>query len=422
MPFLRIYRSISGILTSAVLICAAQVAFSLDEKAFRKELENDTPGLTELRDEFNSIKNTSADKEYKNSIRKELYAENRRHNELVRRVKPLLNKYKKTHDINTTNEHGQTLLMLTAAVGNDAATRMLIRENPNMTIVDKNNRTALQYEKDGSGTALLDHLRKEWATCIENGNLDTARDLLESDANPNWEVDGRTALEIAILDDNIPLVSLLMDYKASPSEKAGNGRTILELAVTQNSAECLKEILRHKESMQAKFDDGSAIFLNLLNSEKAECLCAWFFRAREHQLTQTESGTGYLHLIIRTASEEGAEMVAEDNKELLNTEDAEGNLPLFEAVRRGSSELYHALLLLGAEPGKRNSLGETIVMHACMCDNEELMEEIIRNASIEELNMRDAAGQSAYYYADQTKNETAVRLLNEAGVKKPQKN
>ena len=181
MPFLRIYRSISGILTSAVLICAAQVAFSLDEKAFRKELENDTPRLTELRDEFNSIKNTSADKEYKNSIRKELYAENRRHNELVRRVKPLLNKYKKTHDINTTNEHGQTLLMLTAAVGNDAATRMLIRENPNMTIVDKNNRTALQYEKDGSGTALLDHLRKEWATCIENGNLDTARELLESD-------------------------------------------------------------------------------------------------------------------------------------------------------------------------------------------------------------------------------------------------
>ena len=116
--------------------------------------------------------------------------------------------------------------------------------------------------------------------------------MQQGNINPNWEVDGRTALEIAILDDNIPLVSLLMDYKASPSEKAGNGRTILELAVTQNSAECLKEILRHKESMQAKFDDGSAIFLNLLNSEKAECLCAWFFRAREHQLTQTESGTG----------------------------------------------------------------------------------------------------------------------------------
>ena len=422
MPFLRIYRTISGLITSAVLFCTVQIAFSLDEKAFRKELENDTPRLMELRDEFNSIKNTSADKEYKNSIRKELYAENRRHNELVRRVKPLLNKYKKTHDINTSNEHGQTLLMLTAAVGNDAATKMLIREKPNMTMVDQNNRTALQYEKDGNGTALMEYLRKEWAMCIEDGDLDKARELLESDVNPNWEVDGRTALEIAILDDNTPLVTLLMDYKASPSEKAGNGRTILELAVTQNSAECLKEILRHKESIQAKFDDGSAIFLNLLDSEKAECLCAWFYRAREHKITQTESGTGYFHLIIRTASEEGAELVAEDNKELLNTEDAEGNLPLFEAVRRGSSDLYHTLLMLGAEPNKRNSLGETIVMHACMCDNEELMEEIISNASVEELNMRDAAGQSAYHYADQAKNETAVRLLNEAGAKKPQKN
>ena len=61
--------------------------------------------------------------------------------------------------------------MLTAAVGNDAATRMLIRENPNMTIVDKNNRTALQYEKDGSGTALLDHLRKEWLHALRTATL-----------------------------------------------------------------------------------------------------------------------------------------------------------------------------------------------------------------------------------------------------------
>lgn len=422
MQIPRKYRIMSGFFSCAVLFCTMQISLALDEKAFRKELENDTPKLMELRDEFNEIKGISADKEYRNAIRKELYAENRRHNELVRRVKPLLNKYKKTRDINITNEQGQTLLMLTATVGNDAATRMIIREKPNMTLIDKNNRTALQYEKDGSGTALMDHLRTEWAACIDAGNTDTARELLESDANPNWEVDGRTALEIAIINNNIPLVELLMDYHASPAEKAGNGSSILEFAVTQNSAESLKEIFRNKEAVLSKFNDGSAVFLNLLSSERAECLSAWFYRAKEHKLTQTESGTSYFNLIIRTASEEGAEMVAADNRDLLNTEDEEGNLPIFEAVRRGSADLYHTLLSLGAEPGKRNSLGETIIMHACLCDNEELMEEIISNASLEELNMRDAAGQSAYHYADQAKNETAMRLLNEAGVKQPHKN
>lgn len=419
MQFFRHQRTLCKLLSVAALLLAAPTAMSLDEKAFRKELEKDTQKVEELRKEWNSFKKEKVEKEYKNSVRKELYTENRRHTDLVKRAKQLLNKYKKTKDINITNDQGQTLLMLAAAVGNDAATEMILWEKPNMTMVDINSRTALQYEKDGSGTALMDYLRNRWEESISEGDTAAVRELLEADVNPNWEIDGHTALEVAVIENNIPLASLLMDYQASPSEKTGTGCTIIELAVELNSPEILSELLRNKDALFIKFNDGTSLFHNLLSAKKAECLREWFKRAREHNITQTESGTGYLHLIIRTASEEGVTAVAADNRDILNSEDAEGNLPLFEAARRGHTDLYHTLQSLGANPNTRNKLNETVVMHACLSNNEELLEEIIDNTSIDILNEKDAAGQTAHHYAAHAKNDTATRLLNDAGVKSP---
>ena len=419
MQILRNHRTLSKLFSAAVLFCTVPLAFSLNERDFRKELEKDTEKLIALREEIKSFKGADVDKEYKNTIRKELYEENRRHTALVRKVKPLLDKYKKTRNINITNNEGQTLLMLTAAVGNDVATEMLLLEKPNMSMVDNNSQTALQYEKNGSGTALLNHIRSNWASTISTGDINAVRELLDCDANPNWEIDGSTALELAIQENNIALVTLLMDYHASPAEKTGLGCTITEMAVKLNAAEGLKELLRNKDAVLCKFLDDTPIFLNLMSSDKAECLRAWFAGARAHNITQTESGTSYFNLIIRTAAEEGALMVAEDNQDLLNTEDAEGNLPLFEAARRGSAPLYHALIQLGAKPEMSNKLGETVLMHACMSNNNELLKELIEASASEILNRKDSTGQSAYHYAERAQNSTAIRLLTEAGARKP---
>ena len=62
-------------------------------------------------------------------------------------------------------------------------------------------------------------------------------------------------------------------------------------------------------------------------------------------------GIGLLQLAARTAQKEVVECVVENLPTALNREDSQGNLPLFEAARRGNMEIYDYLLEKGVSLG-----------------------------------------------------------------------
>lgn len=403
-----------------MLACTAMSTQAIDDKTLIKMIDHGSTKLAELEREYETVKQDPEQREHARELKQEADAEKRRCNELRSAIRALAPKVKKSGKINMRDDHGRTLIMLVAAIGNDSATEMVLRDAPDLALYDRNNKVAMDYAQQGGDSALSNHLKTQWEKAFLSFNLDEIQRLLDSGANPDWAVNTQPPLALAIMGKQEAVFDRLLMHGAHAGNRLPDGTSLIELAVMQNQANAVSALLSALKETDITFADGSPMFRHLMDAEKADCLAAWLSQAQSINKMQTEDGTSYFCLAMRLASTQSAKNVATQHNKLISTEDGEGNLPLHEAARRGDAELYRELVKLGANPEQRNSRGETALMHAALSGNEEMLAEALKGISPELLNAKDNAGHTAHYYAGLAKDAAATEALKAAGLN-PQK-
>src|ERR1041384_377916 len=88
------------------------------------------------------------------------------------------------------------------------------------------------------------------------GDIESVRQLLEKDANPNAQnVDGGTALMYAV--EDVGKIRLLLEHGANPNLRSGEGRTALLIAIGRNgSAPVVKLLLEAGADCKLRLPDG----------------------------------------------------------------------------------------------------------------------------------------------------------------------
>lgn len=392
-----------------------------DDKTLIKLADAGSTKLLALEREHSEVKNDAEQREYARELQKDINEEKRRCNEYKSAIRALAPKVKKSGKIDLRDDKGRTLLMLAAALGNNNVTEMVLRENPDLSLFDKSNKIAMDYEQASGGTAVSEHLKPLWEQAVASNNIEIIRKMLDSGASADWQVNGQPPLALAIESGQNAIVDLLLLHGAQAGNRLSDGCSLVELAVRNNNSNALDGLLGQLKETNIILSDGAPLFRHLLHEEAADCLVVWYNHANTLSKAETEDGTSYFCLAMRMADTTGAIALANSQIKLIKTEDKEGNLPLHEAARCGDTELYKELVRLGADPAQKNARGETVLMHAALSSSPELLAEVLKGLTPEQINATDKDGYSAFHYAKLAKDKATGDTLRNAGLQPQQK-
>lgn len=329
----------------------------------------------------------------------------------------LLKEAEKSGNINCTDSKGRTLLMLVAATGHDRATQLVLQQSPQLDITDEDGMTACDYEQQGNGHVLQQQLREQWQTVMTAGDYAGVQQLLNSGADANWPIgDNIPPLLHALEQKNDSLFSLLLTYGASADTRLPDGRKLTEMAVEQNRADMLEQLLARGGTPPDRMADGRDIIEHLSAEGADNCLLAWLRHLAEQERIAA------LCKLVRRAPVHAVRTAFNEFRAELGKEDADGNMPLHEAARRGRTDIYQTLIELGADASERNMRQETTLMHAALSGNPSMLSTVLPSVSEEELQAVDENGMNALDYALMAKDKDAAKTLQSAGLKKTRNN
>lgn len=323
----------------------------------------------------------------------------------------LLRKVEQSRNINSTDEHRRTLLMLVAAIGNDQATALVLKEQPRLNMADNENRVAYDYEQQGGGSAIADYLKEQWSAAVTGMQTEALDELLDCGADPNWPVEEEAPLILALRAGRSDIFSQLIGYGASVEARDRNGRKLIELTVLKRDSQSFIALMEKGCKPDTLFSDKRPMFEHLLAPGAEECLNVWIDKA-----DAATDGPGHLCNIVRRGTPQAIQVLFNSRKDKLNEEDTQGNIPLHEAARRGDTAIYRQLLQLGAEPHICNMRGETPLMHAALSGSADMLQTILTNIPESHLRAQDEQGHTAIYYARLAKDQAAEQTLRAAGL------
>lgn len=132
-------------------------------------------------------------------------------------------------DINQKDDDGLTPIMVAAKAGQIEIAKYLIKHGANINF----------YNFSDENAVLL---------AVQEKHFDILQLLLENKARPDIKIEksGMTPLLVAIQNNELPAVKLLVDAGASTSEKNKEGFNALELAKKLNQAEIIEFLSKGK--------------------------------------------------------------------------------------------------------------------------------------------------------------------------------
>ncbi|GIL46013.1 hypothetical protein Vafri_3096 [Volvox africanus] len=218
--------------------------------------------------------------------------------------------------------------------------------------------------------------------------LEIVRVLLHWGADPNTQgsKNGTTPLLIAVENNHLGLLRVLLEAGANPNLPDTNGCTPLLAACTEGHLEMARVLLEYgaKPNMQRR-DGWTALMGATLNRSTA--------------MAELLLAAGAQHSVLVPPGE------------LLAME----STPLMAACGEGSLELVRLLLAEGADPNVANSAGQTALWCACRGGQAEAVQELLTAGAV--LRPRgQAAAPSALVQAAQSGNRRCVELVLEAGA------
>lgn len=195
----------------------------------------------------------------------------------------------------------------------------------------------------------------------------------------------RTAIHATVIGKNVQILKKLLQKNIDPNVKDIDGITALEIAIQNNSTEAVKLLLKYGANVNIyrnitnKYDNASqekltriplldALEQNSNNSELAGILIANGAKvnvSNQFQITPLHLATRHGNIIIiDRLLKKGAD---------INARDALGNTPLFEATNRRGNSFKTSKLLIdrGAKVNIANRAGQTPLMLAASLPDEE---------------------------------------------------
>lgn len=312
------------------------------------------------------------------------------------RVSAMADKVLRSKNINARNDRGATLLMLVAATGSARAVEMVLAEAPDCSVQDNSGNVALQYEKDGGGSALQRHLKHLWQQAFRDNDAEAVAHLLDCGVSPSTTVgEGNPPLGEAIERGLGNIFTELSFRPCVVTEVMRDGRTLTEVALQKGDAKALSYLLAFGAAADEPLSNGETPLRYLMN--KGDVACATVFIKGAKIPNRTEGSTlGCLAARYSTPEMVSAVLKLAENPD---AEDPYGNTPLLEAARRGHVAVYDAVLAANPASVWVNSLGESVLMHAALSGNPAMVERVLATMPAKLNGNKDKKGKTALDYA-----------------------
>jgi ankyrin repeat protein len=143
-------------------------------------------------------------------------------------------------DVNSSDERGNTALMVAAASGLDNIVELFIRSGADVNAINFDGKTALHMALENKQSLVVSFILS-----MAGG--------LKVDVADKW---GNTPLIIAAKNNDIENVRMLLMRHANPNHQNKNGDTALHMAVKIANQEMVQELLKYKAKVNVANHQG----------------------------------------------------------------------------------------------------------------------------------------------------------------------
>ncbi|XP_076086415.1 uncharacterized protein LOC143057068 [Mytilus galloprovincialis] len=329
-------------------------------------------------------------------------------------------------DINISlNDSGYTPLIIASFKGNISVVKLLLKNNCNINLCDKENRSAL--------------------FCAVRGNqIEIVKLLLDHDADFNLcDVNQRNVLHVAAMYGFTDILKLLLTYISDIDAYDSHRQTALHFAVKKGQEDIVKELLERNcnpnlcnDEFQSPLHTASYFgYANLVkilleyNSnayirdefkrtalhravEKENKEVVQIFLQSNHDVNVSDYYRGpALHIAILENYEDIVDLLLQCSRCDINLKNEELKTPLFIACEQGKQNLVKLLLEKTNTPDIPNSSGQTPLFIACYKGYSEIVLMLVEAES--STSLKDKQERSPLHVACQYNHvKTVQKLLN----------
>lgn len=386
-------------------VCAMMLVLPTEVSAFSSkdflDAVTDESSIQSLKMQLES----TTDSKTKREINKQIKEEERKLTRSLRDLRALAAKAQR-EGIDAQDGKGRTLLMLATQLPSTAGVDYLLQNNADATIRDKDGNTALRWDDRGGNGELTSRITAAAQDAATAGDYDALVKYCKMGISPDiMLVDGPLAgvlLKGGKVDAFLSVFRGRVGFRDAPMS---DGMMVSELILQSGNDEVIKvgaEMLG-KEIWEEGNSGVSPLFYLMsrghLGGVKIYC----------HQMGVDSA---VQQMAVRYSTPEVVSWVlAQSSKDTSSS-----RLPLLEAARRGNMAVYEAVLAAAPNAATVNANGETVLMHAALSGNAELVKAVLQKCSPEQIKATDNAGRSAVYYARLAVSPAVEQLLTGAGV------
>lgn len=248
----------------------------------------------------------------------------------------------------------------------------------------------LLNECTDSGETVLHH-------AVLNNNLPIIQILLKYEANINAKNrDGKTPLYFAIECNNIKISQFLLENEARVNDKMNHGLTALHSAIIQRAEDSVELLLNYGAEVNAKDIYGKtplhlAARLNYLDEKTMDRIVKLLLDKGANVNDHTNSGETAFHCAVINGNERLVRLFLEHGANV-NNKNYEGKSPLHCAIQYSNTNIVKLLLDRGALIDDQTSDGK-LALHVAVAVEDENMVKILLDYNAD-VNAIDKSGKT----------------------------
>lgn len=386
-------------------VCAVVLVLPTEVSAFSSKDFLDTVTDESSIQSLKTQLELTTDSRTKREISKQIKEEERKLTRSLRDLRALATKAQR-EGINARDKHGRTLLMLATQLPSTAGVDYLLQNNADAGIRDMDGNTALQWDARGGNGELTSRITAAAQDAATAGDYEAlVKYCVMGISSDIMLTDGPLAGVLLKEGKKDAFLKIFRGRKGFRDVPMNDGTMVSELILQSGDDEVIKvgaELLGRTIWEEGNSGISPLFYLmsrGHLGGVKIYC----------HQMG---SDNEVQRMAVRYSTPEVVSWVLSQSS--IKTDASYP--PLLEAARRGNMAVYEAVVAAQPDFATANSNGETVLMHAALSGNAELVKVVLEKSSPEQIKATDAAGRSAVYYARLAASPAVEQLLTGAGV------
>lgn len=250
-------------------------------------------------------------------------------------------------------------------------------------------------------------IESELITAIENKNFETTKKLINSGYDINREVNGHTALTIAVNLHNNKIVKMLIDAGANVNTKSTDGLTILMFAIITKNNGATNILINAGIDINAQDIDGLTALMTAIKLKNNRVVSLLINSWADLNIKDKNGYTALMHAII--CENNIASTILINAKADLNIKCNKGETVLILAISFKNNNVVKMLIEYEIEINAQTNNNYTALMHAITSENDDGIEILINGGA--DVNMKCNAGCTVLMMAIVFKNNKIIKRL-----------